>query len=114
MEFSWVGHGVDLRTARGAVDSDFVRLSTSANMPPAAHRADSPLAVAGLVAQLDGAHTPVVGIADLPRGPSNAFALRTGWLYGRIVSPVRLERFAGRAERDDWVRVPPIVLEEEL
>lgn len=75
---------VDVTSARGLGDGDYVRGTSTTGAPPVAHRHDLPLMLEGLMSQIDGEHTPVVWIPRLSAGPPDVETLLVGRAGGAI------------------------------
>ena len=112
--------GVDVTTARGSGDADYVTSHATAASEPVAHVRDLPLVIDGLIDQLDGPHTPIVYCPNIPR-TSGSIVNSTfragragGTIYGRITSAVGLNAVVGDPMLTEVFTGPSITIEEEV
>lgn len=114
--------GVDLTGWRLDTVPDYVRSSANSGADPVAFWADLPFWLQDVVREFEGSHLPVVYAPYLPYDATsgstgNAVVYSLGWgagaIYGRVVSPVRIEQILGDEEVDDAYRVTSIDIREE-
>lgn len=114
--------GVDLTSWRLDDFPDYVKASANTAAEAVAFWGDVPIWLQDLVRELDGAHLPVVYTPHIPydsastsSGDVRAFYdnWAAGAIYGRIVSPVRIEQVVGDEEVQEIYRVTTVELREE-
>lgn len=124
VEFGWSdaadqsAFGVD----QTATTPNFFYASSTGTPEPAAAKMDGPALMRGIVEHLDGANTPIVYVAHLPRvalGTTQMVVHPDLHLYGRIVSDVSIEtvqgvEWLGTGSTGEMVRTSSIRVEEEL
>lgn len=114
--------GVDVTTARGSQDPDYLRTSDGSVAEPIAHTHDLPLMLAGLYDQLDGAHRHVVHVPNITRtisgAPSETVTMLAGRaggsLYGRIQGVVTHTAVVGNPHLTEVLRGPSVTIKEEV
>lgn len=114
--------GVDLTSWRLDEFPDYVKASANTAAEAVAFWGDVPIWLQDLVRELGGAHLPVVYAPYLPVDETSGStgdvkvyydAWGAGAVYGRIVSPVRIEQVVGDEEVNEIYRVTTIELREE-
>jgi len=122
VEFGWTD-GTDLTQVRQQGPSDYVLATSSGGTEAVATPWDTPLAMAGLVAELRGADTPVVYLPWVERqasGTTYTAAHPDLMLFGRVVSDVSVEVVQGEewvasgAANGEVVRTSSVRIEEEV
>ena len=113
--------GVDVTTARGSADPDFIKGYDAPVADPIAHNRDLPLMIDGLIDQLDGPDSLVVYCPNIPQGSASKGAVFTfragragGTIYGRITSAVGLNAVVGDPMLTEVLTGPSITIEEEV
>ena len=113
--------GVDVTTARGSGDADYVKGYDAPVADPIAHNRDLPLMIDGLIDQLDGPDSLVVYCPNIPQGSASKGAVFTfragragGTIYGRITSAVGLNAVVGDPMLTEVLTGPSITIEEEV
>lgn len=109
---------LDIRTALGSDSPDFIQGSSSGFSRPHAHFRDPPLLARAIYDHLDGRDNLVTLLPFIPQGPPDLivhrFQRQRGALFGRIVTPIRVNHVQGDDENSEYVRVAEIVVEAEL
>jgi len=122
VEFGWTD-GTDLTQVRQQGPADYVLATSSGGTEAVATPWDAPLAMAGLVAELKGANTPVVYLPWVERkasGTTYTAAHPDLMLFGRVVSDVSIEVVQGEewveagAANGEVVRTSSVRIEEEV
>jgi len=114
--------GVDVTTARGSQDPDYLRTSDGSGAEPIANTHDLPLMLAGLYDQLDGSHRHVVHVPNITRtisgAPGEAVTMLAGRaggaLYGRIQGVVTQTAVVGNPMLTEVLRGPSLTIREEV
>jgi hypothetical protein len=122
VEFGWTD-GTDLTQVRQQGPADYVLAASSGGTEAVATPWDAPLAMAGLVAELKGANTPVVYLPWVERkasGTTYTAAHPDLMMFGRVVSDVSVEVVQGEewveagAANGEVVRTSSVRIEEEV
>ncbi len=122
VEFGWTD-GTDLTQVRQQGPADYVLAASSGGTEAVATPWDAPLAMAGLVAELKGANTPVVYLPWVERkasGTTYTAAHPDLMMFGRVVSDVSIEVVQGEewveagAANGEVVRTSSVRIEEEV
>jgi len=122
VEFGWTD-GTDLTQVRQQGPADYVLATSSGGTEAVATPWDAPLAMAGLVAELKGADTPIVYLPWIERqasGTTYTAAHPDLMLFGRVVSDVSVEVVQGEewiaagAANGEVVRTSSVRIEEEV
>jgi hypothetical protein len=122
VEFGW-SDGTDLTQVRQQGPADYVLATSSGGTEAVATPWDAPLAMAGLVAELRGADTPVVYLPWVERqasGTTYTAAHPDLMMFGRLVSDVSIEVVQGEewiasgAANGEVVRTSSVRIEEEV
>ena len=77
---------------------------------------DTPMLLSGVLEQISGPNVPLVYCPAIARGTPNTvqYTARQSAIYGRLVSPVRLEAVVGEEEQSEVMRVLNIEIDEEV
>jgi len=124
VEFGWTdaadqsAFGVDQTVST----PDFFYASSTGTPEAAAAKMDGPALMRGIVEHIEGASTPIVYVAHLPRvalGTTQMVVHPDLHLYGRIVSDVSIEtvqgaEWLGAGTTGEMVRTSNVRIEEEL
>ena len=122
VEFGWTD-GTDLTQVRQQGPADYVLATSSGGTEAVATPWDAPLAMAGLVAELRGADTPVVYLPWIERqasGTTYTAAHPDLMMFGRLVSDVSIEVVQGEewisagSANGEVVRTSSVRIEEEV
>lgn len=114
--------GVELVSWRIEEFPDYVKASANTAAEAVAFWGDIPFFLQDVVRELDGAHIPVVYCPYIPYDATNGAtgdwvsyykSWGAGAVYGRIVSPVRIEQVLGDEEVDEIYRVTTVEIREE-
>lgn len=106
---------VDLTTARGDTDPDYVRGTSTSGGEPIAHRHDLPLLLRGVIDDTDGPHVPVVWIPRVRRGTPDTYTDVLGRAGGAVYGRLEWSGYSGMLgdpEQAELVRLGEIVITE--
>lgn len=116
VELAWTD-GTDLtQVDQASPDPDYITSTSTGTVEPVASVNDWPHQRIGLVRMLEGEVHPVVYLPGIARGTPDAaiYNRRHEAVYGRIIGTGRVEVILGDENADEVVRVPGMVVEEEV
>ena len=116
VEFAWTD-GVDVTQIDTATPSpDYLMPSSTGGVEPIASERDMPYQTEGLIRMLDGPRRPVVYLPKIAKGTpdTQTFSRRHEAVYGRIVTPARIEQIQGEESTNEVFRVATMAIEEEV
>lgn len=116
VRYAWTD-GIDMTAALGAEPTPpWLTTSTTAGAQAAASVGDTPYQMDGLLRLLDGSKLPLVYLPRIAKGSTGndveILNRRHQFVYGRLVSPVRIESIQGDEGEDEVVRVAQIEIQE--
>ena len=116
VEVAWTD-GVDVTQIDGDVsDPDYMLSTTTAGIEPVAYNRAVLYDLRGVVDMLGGPLRPVVYLPKVAKGTPDEETItgKSGAVYGRITSPIRLESILGNEETDEVWRLARLTIEEEV
>lgn len=115
VEFAFID-GIDTKPLFGTAPSpDYI--TGYASSVPAASPADTPFKVQGIVDRLQGSNTPIVYIPNIPQEIAGSTFIgnsRDTFVYGRIMTDIRLESILGSENESEVFQVATLTIEEEI
>jgi len=116
VDFAWTD-GIDVTQIDGnSADADYMLSTSTGGIEPAAYNRAVLYDLEGALSLVGGPLRPVVYVPVVGKGTPDAEVLtgRSDAIYGRVVSPIRMESILGDENTDEVWRWSRFTLEEEV